>query len=235
MIIIVVILLAVVGGGLVWYFMSGPGKGEEEPDEEPEEDPDSSNVSASYKGFTSGTMSSTPFDADGVGKGGDITFLDRHTVDCNGKPVNYLKLERNPTVPGQWQYKYKCAAGGDLGAPVGKNTTFNDIGGRDISYLDRHDVKCEDNSVMTKVHFANDKDYKNIRWDYSCAPNKQTKKLACRDVKTPVNERDTVNRQNAHYLDRHELKCNDDEALSQFQMINDENYSKIHFNYKCCK
>jgi hypothetical protein len=158
--------------------------------------------------------------------GGSIIFLDRHNVNCGAKPLNQLKLNRSGN---QIQWKYTCADGGKLGSASAKNTPGNDDGGGKAIFLDRHDADCGEENVMTQIQLHRPTD-KQIQWKYACAPNTQSKKLTCRKLTTNPNEDGGGN---VIFLDRHDMKCNENEAISRIKLKrpDDKNYQ---FEYTCC-
>ena len=54
----------------------------------------------------------------------------------------------------------------------------------------------------------------------------------CRDTATPMND---DGRGNAVYLDRHDVNCNDGEALAGFKLQRKAGGGKYQIKYKCCK
>jgi hypothetical protein len=177
-----------------------------------------------YKPFIAGTQTATP--ANDWGNGNSI-YLDRHNVNCDNKPINELHLFRPAADKIQWQYT--CANGGNLGSSIAKSTPGSDWGGGNIDFLDRHDANCGDNNVMTQIHLSRPTPDQ-IQWQYSCAPNTQSKKLNCRQVTTGANDDGGGN---SIYLDRHDIKCNSNEAISRIHLkrTDDHNYQ---FEYTCC-
>lgn len=167
----------------------------------------------------------TNFNEDG---GGHSAYLDRHGPNCGNEAINQFQLERSSVGP-QYQYRYTCSTGG-LNTPISRNSTnAAENGGRgNTVYLDRQNVNCGPGHVLTYFQYANLPGNKS-KYDFSCAP--ATKPLQCRQASTPLNEDGGGN---AVYLDKHNVKCNADEALSQFNLINDGK-GKYQYNYTCCK
>lgn len=54
----------------------------------------------------------------------------------------------------------------------------------------------------------------------------------CRNVSTPANE---TGGWTFSYLDRHNVKCEEGEVLSRFQMVSDYNPDRAKYVYRCCK
>ena len=167
----------------------------------------------------------TPFNEDG---GGHSAYLDRHGPDCGNEAINQFQLERSSVGP-QYQYRYTCSTGG-FNTPISRNSTnAAENGGRgNTVYLDKQNVNCGPGHVLTYFQYANLPGNKS-KYDFSCAPT--TKPLKCRQASTPLN---ADGGGNAVYLNRHNVKCNTDEALSQFNLSNDGK-GKYQYNYTCCK
>lgn len=178
----------------------------------------------SYSPFTAGSQTAT---AGNEWANGNIIYLERHNADCGSKPINQLRLNRPADNQIQWQYT--CANGGELGTPVNKSTPANESGNGNTIYLERHDADCGTNNVLTKLRLNIPADNQ-MQWQYACAPNKQSKELTCRDVTTISNDNGGGN---SIYLDRHNIKCEPNEALSRVRLniTDDKNYQ---FQYRCC-
>jgi hypothetical protein len=160
---------------------------------------------------------------------GNIIFLDRHNVDCGSAGINQFKLNRDSGFGGNIRYDYKCISGGNTNSTLSKNTDFNDVGwSNNVVYLDRHNVNCEDNPISQFKLNRNSSGDK-IRYDYKCMYS--NKPVSCRNVTTTKND---VGNGNLVYLDRHDVKCNDDELISSFKLTRPDS-STISYDYKCCK
>lgn len=178
-----------------------------------------------YEPFAPGISTSTPVNDGG---GGNLIYLDRHNLDCVDKPLNRMYYAR---VGDNFKYEYTCASGGKLNKPFNKVTNGNDWGGGNTIFLDRHDADCGTNSVMTRLHLYRPQ-WNQVAWDYSCATNSQDKKLTCRKDATPFN---SDGNGNTIFLDRHNIKCNANEGLSQVKLVrNPQNHSQYRFEYTCC-
>lgn len=180
-----------------------------------------------YVPFVAGTQTATTFDTDG---GGNAIYLDRHNINCNGKALNQLRLNRNPANLSQYQFQYTCADGGELGPSVKRTTPMNDYGGGNTIYLDRHDAKCDENEVMTSIQLKRSADGRQWQWEYGCAPSKQTQPLTCRKDETKMNY---YGGGNAIYLDRHQVQCKPNESLKQLR-LNRDGGANYQFQYECC-
>jgi len=96
-------------------------------------------------------------------------YLDRHTVDCNNKPITQFKLHRN-SAGDKIFYKYHCAKGPNSNICRDVTTNYNDQGGGNVIYLDRHDVKCNEGEYLSKFRLdVDDNDTTGkYRYEYKC-------------------------------------------------------------------
>jgi hypothetical protein len=154
---------------------------------------------------------------------GNMAYLDRHNVDCGDDGLVQFRLGR--PASDKIQYSYKCLEGINS-AGTNKNTGDNDWGEGHTVYLDRHNVDCDSKPIaqFRLVRPADDK----IRYDYRCSNKPSTG--PCRDANTGWNEESDQNT----YLDRHDVKCNDDEVITQFK-LNRDGQGNFRYDYKCCK
>jgi hypothetical protein len=159
-----------------------------------------------------------------TGGNGRAIFLDKHDIKCSDKKIlNGFVLK---TSGKDIYYDYNCISGGELDLNkfgIEKKTVSEPL--NNAKYLDRHDVNCGTDSVMSRAKLSN----KNGKWyyDYTCSENKFP--LTCRKLSTSLNNNGNGN--NA-YLDRHQIKCNSDEGLSQFKLVNVGD--KYRYDYTCC-
>ena len=155
--------------------------------------------------------------------GGKSIYLDRHDVDCGNDGLNNFRLYRPRS--NQIAYTYGCLEGINAGR-TNKNTGTNDWGGGNTIFLDRHNVNCGNNPIarFRLVRPAGNK----IRYDYSCSKANSTGK--CTNKNTGWNQESWQN----IYLDRHNVKCGTNEALTRFQLRR-TGKGKFRYDYRCCK
>ena len=236
----VLFLMLIVIGVIVYFMMSGSEEPEVEPEVEPEAAPKAApkaapevEPEAAPKAEPKAAPKPAPVpsyklrDAQTPANdwgGGNMIFLDRHTLDCGDDGLNQFRLGR-PTGH-QIQYKYKCLDGINSPANINKDTGSNDWGGGNTIFLDRHNVNCDKNPIA-KFRLARPAGNK-IRYDYTC--NSKKVSGACRDVNTGWNQESNMN----IYLDRHDVKCNAGEVITQFK-LNRDGKGKFRYDYKCCK
>lgn len=173
--------------------------------------------------FSKGLIKDTGFNDEG---NGNAVYLDRHNVTCDNEGIQRFRLIRNGQ--GKYRIDYTCAANGQLGASSNKDTGFNDEGNGNVIYLDRHNVDCGKDSVLSQFQLTRNGQGK-FRYNYTCKSSKAP--INCRDVTTPGND---DGRGNAVYLDRHDLTCADDEVMSRFQLVR-PTPNTIQYQFKCCK
>ncbi|MBQ4861561.1 hypothetical protein J8L98_07645 [Pseudoalteromonas sp. MMG013] len=112
-------------------------------------------------GDIAGASTYTPENSDGAG---NIIYLDRHTVNCENKGLQYLHLER-PTG-NTVQYHYKCGSK-SLTDVQDYFTPENADGGGNTIYLDRHNVSCPNNKVLSYLKLERPTG-NTIRYHYKC-------------------------------------------------------------------
>jgi hypothetical protein len=107
------------------------------------------------------------------------------------------------------------------------NTGFNDEGRGNAVYLDRHDVKCNDDEAISQVRLI--RSGSRYRYDYTCCklPNGGGD---CKDANTGFNSEGNGN---AVFLDRHDIKCGTGSALTRFQLARSGG-GNYRYNYRCC-
>ena len=120
-------------------------------------------------GITETTEKQTTADVDGDPP--HTVYLDRHTVDCDNKPITQFKLDRR--IDGEWEgifYNYKCGNTTASNSCRDVTTEYNDQGDGNVIYLDRHDVKCNEGEYLSKFRLdVNDDDtLGKYRYEYKC-------------------------------------------------------------------
>jgi hypothetical protein len=172
--------------------------------------------------FGNPTANATPWNDEGYG---NSAYLDRHDINCNGKALNGLHLVRKGD--GNFHYEYTCEANGDLNPSVDRETPWNDYGGGNTIYMDRHALDCGTGNVLTQLRLgaANNQ----IQYKYKCAPAKKT--LTCRDLSTPLNDDGGGN---TIYMDRHVPACGPNEAMSKLRYARGPDGRTGQYQYTCC-
>ena len=100
--------------------------------------------------------------------GGNTVYLDRHNVDCGTKPIAQFKLVR--PAGNKIRYDYRCSNRPSTGPCRGANTGWNQESSQNI-YLDRHNVQCNSDEVITQFKLNRNGQGK-FRYDYTCCKMK---------------------------------------------------------------
>ena len=93
-------------------------------------------------------------------------------------------------------------------------------------FLDRHNAECDKGSVMTQLHLNNSGGQ--WQWEYKCAPSER--QLTYRTAATPMN---ADGGGNLYYLDRHDVLCNSNEALTQIKLARNSAGNQYQLQYTC--
>jgi hypothetical protein len=111
-----------------------------------------------------------------------------------------------------------------------RRTPEFDSGNGNIFFLDRADVKCGDNEAISQ--FKLNRSGNNLFYEYQCIKsNKITNK--CESKKTDPNEVDVYHTKSAHYLDKHNMRCESNSVIRRFKLERSGN--RIYYDYLCCK
>ena len=133
--------------------------------------PDGENNTIAYEfgcltglGITETTGKETTPDVDGDPP--HTVYLDRHTVDCDNKPITQFRLHRNSDGD-KIHYKYSCGNTIPSSSCRDVTTNYNDQGAGNVIYLDRHAVSCNEGEYLSKFRLdAGDTD--KYRYEYKC-------------------------------------------------------------------
>lgn len=156
--------------------------------------------------------------------GGNSIFLDRHSLDCGNSGLNQFRLTR--PRGDQLSYRYTCLDGINSPNSIHKNTGANDWGGGNTIFLDRHNVDCGKNS-LSSFRLVRPRGNQ-LRYNYKC--NRHRVSGPCRSRNTGWNQES----RSSIYLDRHNVKCDKNELLTQFRLKRDGR-GKFRYEYRCCK
>lgn len=163
--------------------------------------------------------------------GGHNVYLDRHNIDCVNKGLSSFKLKTNEE--GKVKYEYTCNST-DLGPGVLKHTKWNAPGfpendrhrAKGFQYLDRHDLSCDENHVMSRIHFNTnpDKSLHTVRYAYKCHPKDN---LTCTTYKSPSYTQGEYSK-----LTNLPVKC-ETGMLNRVKLSKKD--GKYHYDYTCCE
>ena len=161
-------------------------------------------------------------------------FLTPHNVDCGKNAVNQFHLGHNGQ--GKQRYDYSCSApmvdginvtDNVIESTTRKSTALNHIGGGNSIFLSQHYVGCDEGGYISQFNLQHT-DGKQ-QYNYTC--NKTKKPLKCRAVLNPPSD---WGGGHSIYLDRQNVKCNDDEVLNAFFLYRPSE-NTIAYTYRCCK
>jgi len=176
------------------------------------------------------THRTTPMNDDGSG---NIIYLDRHTITCNGgnQAVNEFKLVRSSSGT-QLQYDYHCIIHDRITNTCSNFTTnWSDGGpnGSSINFLDRHLVLCGDTSVLKTFKLATQGSL--IRYEYTCCniTTGANSPVFTSTTHTDQGSRSTI------YLDRQNVDAGAGFALQGFQAQTGGSITSIWYNIKKIK
>jgi hypothetical protein len=170
--------------------------------------------------------------------GGNILYLDRHHIKCDNNAINSFELQRKSDDSGKLSrinYKVGCLDGIKSGTTDIKTTTaVNHEGGNNFILLESQHVDC-DTFPISEFKLEKVDDDK-MRYAYRCSTLNHSGD--CREIQTEFSNDDGGNPYN---LDRHNVKCDDGEAMTSFKLIRnpEEDWpmqgTRAAFEYKCCK
>ena len=159
--------------------------------------------------------------------GGNSIYLDRHTLDCGNDGIQRFQLKR--PSGSKIDYKYTCVDGVNASQSGYKYTGSNDWGGGNMIYLDRHQVDCGKKPI-SRFRLTRPAGNK-LRYQFRCS--NRNAKGDCRKTATGWNTPSS----STIYLDRHNVKCKANEALTRFRLVHNGKSGgakKIRYDYTCC-
>lgn len=166
----------------------------------------------------------TGWNADGNGKS---YFLDRHSLACEeGKAINYFHLERNG---GKYRYKYRCCDTQSQCKNKLEKTPFTSDGNGNTIFLDRQNIDCN-KQFLSSFRMQRNGGGNRLRYSFTCCEMPAKERTTCDNFNTPMNDDGGGN---AIFLDRHEVTCGDNSALSHFKLVRGGN--KYQYQYTCCR
>ena len=153
---------------------------------------------------------------------GNLVFLDRHNVNCNGGAgIAQFRLDR-PTF-GKMAYRYTCQNYGDVNGSVYFTGNNND-GNGNVIFLDRHGVDCWGRAVQ-KFHLQRPNSSE-ITYRYRCGNQSLV------NISDHYTTADSDGNGDALFLDRHDVSCPTGKMLTYFRLQRPSS-STIRYHYKC--
>ncbi|ABC32352.1 conserved hypothetical protein [Hahella chejuensis KCTC 2396] len=178
----------------------------------------------------------TPFSNDGSenNKQGYNWYLDRHFVNCSNSDNGALQgfqLERDNSGK-QIRYRFKCDSYKEVVNKEIKSTAINDDGDGNSIYLDRHNVDCGYNPVISFKLTRVGSDH--IKYDYICGDKEllSSKPIYERHTSYGADGASDSNFGSSLYLDRHNVDCPDGNFISAFKLHVNGSH-EYRYNYTC--
>ncbi|GBF93718.1 hypothetical protein Rsub_06821 [Raphidocelis subcapitata] len=173
----------------------------------------------------------TPWNDAGERDGYRSIYLDRHVVgDKCDQGLNGWKLfmqYRSWPNTARMSFTYACA-----GASIRSFSTFRtgaqDWGGGSTVYMDRHNVECGANRVLSDWRLVRPSG-NTIAIQYQCGNVPRTSN--CQLFATPWANKGGGGQVN--FFDRHTVQCPGNKKITRWQLQNDNN-SNIRFLFNCC-
>jgi hypothetical protein len=171
---------------------------------------------------------------------GKVFKLDNHLIDCRNNddpmPLNRIKLNIDENDPTNVNYLFNCISHDyDFNDLVYKSTPAVDAYKGNTLNLTAHDVNCDTNAVLASVQL-NEEDAK-LNYNYSCLPSFH--KMDCSVKKTTpyTSYVDAKGNTSIYPLEKHDIKCDVNEAISQFKLVKnpDSTKNEYRYEYTCCK
>lgn len=96
-----------------------------------------------------------------------IINLEEHPIDCKDSAIQQFQLYTPEND--KLQYKYRCSSAKHSDDCTNKETNWNESqkNNWNVRYLDRHNVKCTEDRVLTKVQLETN-DNNQVRYKYTC-------------------------------------------------------------------
>jgi len=145
------------------------------------------------------------------GKG--IVWLDRqkNTFCGSGKAMSGWVFQKHSGS--SFKIKYKCCLGGRVTTSCSwQSTSWNSGGHNDVSYMDRHNVKCTNGKVMNGWKMEGSGE--NVRIKANCCATKSgTSLINCQEQTTGWNTNGKL-----EYLDRHSNFCPSGKVLRDWRV-----------------
>ena len=169
----------------------------------------------------------TPYNKDG---GGNFVYLDRHQVGCGQNEMMVsMGLVRDSSHK-NYRYKYTCCTTPYPCHQRIVNNPFTDDGRGNAIYMDRQNVQCSNDNLITFFHLNRNSAHNKVRYTYKCCniPGRQKKSY---DASTPWNDEGGGH---AVYLDRHHVHCNSGYGLTKFHLVRN-GHGRYQYRIRCTK
>eukprot|EP00930_Biecheleria_cincta_P065017 TRINITY_DN5070_c0_g1_i4.p1 TRINITY_DN5070_c0_g1~~TRINITY_DN5070_c0_g1_i4.p1 ORF type:complete len:904 (-),score=132.59 TRINITY_DN5070_c0_g1_i4:250-2961(-) len=169
---------------------------------------------------------------------GHMAYIDRQNVQCaSGTLLSQWHLRRANRRRTVYYETTCCAPPGRFGSCSSKSTRAQYLHPYLLSYLDRHPVSCGASEALSQFRLDRNRrrGQRDHRYTFTCCkvPNGLEK---CQKKRTPFNVDS-----NMHYMDRHDVKCAEGQAMTQFRMTSQRSYHRrrstvrASIGYTCCQ
>lgn len=157
---------------------------------------------------------------------GNTVYLDRQNVECSKNGVlSQFQLVRPSS--NKVQYNYTCQNASDIYPSVYWATNFNEEGGGNMVYLDRHNVQCPAGTALSRFRLQRNGQGK-YRYNYRCS---QVPSMGQCTNKSTTQDLDGGG--NMVYLDRQNVGCGEKEVMTRFRLVR-PTMSTVRYDYTCC-
>lgn len=140
--------------------------------------------------------------------------------------LNRFKLVRVPEE-NSLIYVFESTNGLKDEAVTARFTPWNEDGGGNTTFLDRHIVACEPNEAITRFQLAYDIATSQIRYEYGC------RNVNLKNLTTYETEFNDDGKGKNIYLDRHDVKCPGNTVLNSFQLVRNDDQTQYKYVFKC--
>ena len=156
---------------------------------------------------------------------GNSVYLDRHTINCGKGIISQFKLNNNGK--GKINYNATCIPDPNNSEYTKHFTPLNDDGRGNTVYLDRHNIDCKNQGLISRIKLVRGGNAKKVGYKYTC---KASGVKSCSNQSTPWNDKGAGKNV---YLDRHNVSCPSGKALKRVKLTRDGK-GKYRYDYTCC-
>lgn len=102
----------------------------------------------------------------GVRDDGNVIYLDKHNVDCGTNPISKFRLT-SPENATKLSYDYTCNSKAVAGECRNVTTPWRDEDWQNY-VLDKHNVECNQDEVITRFQLKRNSTHDKLRYEYKC-------------------------------------------------------------------
>ena len=156
---------------------------------------------------------------------GNSVYLDRHTINCGKGIISQFKLNNNGK--GKINYNATCIPDPNNSEYTKHFTPLNDDGRGNTVYLDKHNIDCKNQGLISRIKLVRGGNAKKVGYEYTC---KASGVRSCSNHSTPWNDEGAGKN---IYLDRHNVSCPPGKALKRVKLTRNGK-GKYRYDYTCC-